>query len=274
MLGKLILDPQDLYYFGLERISRALYSDVLGVALHLGANGVLETQTRIREPNRPSLTFMYATVGSMRVYPRLIGAECGWVDADLEERLGVVRIHLPPARSLIARGRRLFWDPAQLAGVAPETLQSAMEVGLDPSIPSAPAHRIGQRLAAQRTMAGLAGELEAVMTEYFLCRTIRLSVRGDDGKMQRVGEAKAEGRQTRCVQRSLVCSGEEVGRLEVDFECLEDSPLFEALLPWVAMAVESCRRGLDTGTRERPWPRRSRSGATREVGPSLVADGA
>ena len=257
LLGKLVLDPRDLYVLGQERICRALYSEAIGSTACAVSPDLVEVTYRIREPYRPSQPLLYATLGTLRVYPRLIGADCARVDGDLDERCGAFRIHLPPGRSLVARARRAFWDPAQLTGVSPETLCAAMFIGLYESVPTAPAHAIGQRLAAQRTADGLAGEVAAVMAEYFCCKLTRLWLRGAEGDFALAGSDSGKRECAAgwpCAQRSLVFAGEEVGRLEVALQHTEDSPLFEALLPWVAMAVENCRRtsALQSGKSDGP----------------------
>ena len=237
LLGRLRLEPRARYAFAAERIVRFLFRDALGLAVRSPASQVVEIEFGLREPFAPSLPLMHSWVGGWRAMSRLFGFEGAVLEAELEPRRARYRIELPPA---LRQG-----PTARLPSGRRDTgaLDAALELGFDTSELTASAQALGQRLVADRTPEALAGALADALDGHFCCGAFRLWERDGAGEYRlRCGlPADLPIDPVGWSRRELLFAGQEVGRLEVALQHPEESPFFEALLPWIALAIVSSR---------------------------------
>jgi DNA-binding CsgD family transcriptional regulator len=251
LLGRLVLTPRQLYLHASERIGRNTFTIVGGRAEEL-ADGRIHVTGCIPPPHRESLPFSHFSLGVFRAMPLLLDHPPALIAADLAPRRAVYVITPPEPRTLAAQAASMLALPLEqlfgaLRGEAATAgdLLEAIEMAYDDSSALAEARSLGQRLASLRDLDALADELVALMRERFCCRRVALWVVGT-GRAAVVRAVSDDGASAAVVStRPLTLAGHEIGRLEVDIPTLAagaPTPFFDALLPWLALGLESCLR--------------------------------
>jgi DNA-binding CsgD family transcriptional regulator len=259
VIGGLALSPRQLYVHVCERLARSLYRN-LGGRVDPMPDGRIRVEVTIPDGQEDSLPFMHFTMGVFRAFPRLIGLEPALLEADLTPRRGVYLITPPASRSIPDLAGQMLATPlgrifSNLQGEQPTTgdLLEAIELAYDESSMLELAREVGQRLAAHVDVEALSDDLVEVLRTRFCCRHVVLSRVGASTELEVVrsyGDGTASTRST----RPLTLAGREIGRLEVDLPSLtseNSAPFFNALLPWIAVGLDSCRGGPVDPVRDR-----------------------
>jgi DNA-binding CsgD family transcriptional regulator len=253
LFAGLVVSPRLLCWFGALRLAPRLYPP-LGFRMDVLDDGRVRYAYVIPPECRGSLAYGHGSIGMMRAYPCLLGLPEARVDADLSSHRGVFHITLPPSRTLVARVGEALGPSLQ--GRARRRLASGEDGGLDlegaaaavfdTSAAAAEGVRLGQRLMRHRVSEELRDDVAAVLRERLLCEHVALwLLPPGGGDLTPVGPSGIPSGRPRSV-RDLHVGEDLVGRLMVDSPGLTAdiaSPLFEALIPWIAMAVDQCRRG-------------------------------
>lgn len=246
LIGSLFVSPRTLMLQASERVMRRLYHCDLGLRSELCPDGSYRFEYSIPDELRASEPFFHATAGAHRAYPQLIGLPPARVAAEIGPRRAVLRVTLAPSRTRLARTRQLLagplsrWFSASGMGVpepTPADVQDAIEMAFDGAPLAENTERLGQQLARHTELRELAEELQKVLASRLCSSRLRLSFSADDGT-ERASELGGPGAFTTL---PLIIGGELVGELGVDVSCA-GSMFLEALLPWVALGIESCRR--------------------------------
>lgn len=243
LLAGAVINPRRLYLLACERVSRKMYSHI-GVRVEYVGDDSVRVVSAIPKGYRPSLAFHYASLGCMRAYPRLLGLADAVIDAEISPYQGVFLATPPPSRTLgslaMERLRQLL--PTGLLGTGN---QEGPVVALDESEIVESVVPVGQEMAWQ-TEASALGELFLHFMRQRFC------VRHAAMWMNRTASSPAElvcscGEDTlqQRLFRTLLVGGIEVGRVEVDLPTAtagERLPLFEAILPWLALGAANVLR--------------------------------
>jgi DNA-binding CsgD family transcriptional regulator len=244
VLGRVFLTPRQLYLSFVPRMGRALYTNVRSAMVGLDGDRVVwESRTSPGYAFPPF--FGAATRGLLRAYTRLLDLPEARVDGTSSETSMRYVVTLPPPRTFAAAWTRLAapaperppdvddrFDVAEPEGIA-ELLGSR-------SAPPEQVHALGASLPSARSLDALALALFDLLEHHFVVHTASLWTVGDGGRLALAGTTG--GAQVSVLHsRDLVVGGRHVGRLDVDGAALHPRAAtydeFEALLPWVAMAV-------------------------------------
>jgi DNA-binding CsgD family transcriptional regulator len=190
-------------------------------------------------------SFGAATRGLLRSYTRLLDLPEARVEGTSDEVLMRYVVVLPPPRTLASAWKRL----AAPILAAPHDLRSDFDVAgpeeidellLSRPTPAEHVHELGAGLTAATSLEALGAAVLGLLEHHFLAHTAALWFATPDGTLVPAGTMRA----TRCDSvhsRDLVVGGRHVGRLDVDGAVLHPQGAtydeFEALLPWIAMAL-------------------------------------
>jgi len=251
LLGRLILSPRQLYLYGMERISRTHYS-CIGSRVEPLAGGRLRCTSMISPDYVDSLAYHYATIGALRAYPRLLGRPAAIVETEMMPHKGVHIVTLPPGRQAKQAERTasnflsaLFAGPSFPGPLAGDEVARSLAISFDYSSLLETVQALGQQLTAAANLTQLGHLVVAIMQQYFCATHVVLAVTAGQDRFEIVRQQEAESAPSSRCSRVIREGGLVVGRLEADASITEDgsaSPLFDALLPWLASALARCSR--------------------------------
>jgi DNA-binding CsgD family transcriptional regulator len=253
LLGRLILSPRQLYLYGVERISRTHYSCV-GSRVEPIDSSRLRCTFVISPDHVDSLAYQYATIGALRAYPRLLGHPAAIVEAEIMPRKGVFVVTLPPGRrAKRAEHTTKNFLSALLAGPsfnrppASDDAARSLAISFDYSGLVETVQALGQQLAAARNLTEIGNLVVEIMRQHFCATHVVLAVAAGQDGFEIVREQGIECAPSSRCSRVIREGNLVIGRIEADASIMEDgsaSPLFEALLPWIAGALARCSRSL------------------------------
>lgn len=250
-LGALVVSPRRLYLSVAERVARSLYR-VVGCRIGELPDGRIWAETTIPLRYRDSTSFHYASLGTLQVYPRLVGADDARIEAEIGTHRALFVIEPPETHTVTERARQLLRSPLDWirsgtrSGV--EATQEHVLAGLELAYGEGATRELAAALGDQLSKAGSLGEiaeqLSCFLLERFGSGHLVLTARLRDGTW--CEPTVVPGESTALTLRRtlpLTIGDREVGRIEVDVPQLaleEPVPLLAAAMPWIALAVERC----------------------------------
>ncbi len=244
VLGRVFLTPRQFYLGFVPKMGRAVYSNVKSTMVPLDDDRVVWESRTLPGYTFP-LSFGAATRGLLRAYPHLLDLPDARVEGTSSETFMRYVITLPAPRTIAAAWSRLAGrqpetqvDPDNSFDVAsPEELAQFLDTR---AAPPDQVHDFGASLPASQTVDALAGSLTAFLEAHFLIHTFALWTSTPEGGLS-LAAVSRDGRSSAVHSRDLVVGGRHVGRIDVDGAALHPGAAaydeFEALLPWVAMAL-------------------------------------
>ena len=253
LLGRLILSPRQLYLYGVERISRTHYSCV-GSRVEPLDGGRLRCTFVISPDHMDSLAYHYATIGALRAYPRLLGYPDAIVEAEIAPRKGIFIATLPSGRQAkraehTAKSFLSAWLARPSASGSPgsDNVAHNLAISFDYSGLLETIQVLGQQIAAAESLTQLGNLVVEIMQQHFCATYVVLAVTAGEDRFEIVRQQGAECAPSSRCSRVIMDRGLVIGRIEADASIMGDgsaSPLFEALLPWIASALARCSRPL------------------------------
>lgn len=243
VLTEALATPLQIYTYGVEQVLRSLFRH-LGVRVEPLGGGRLRIELGFPAGYQASPGCWRATGAVLGVVPRM------WQQADalVEVTPGLRRavfLVTPPGQLTPSEAEpppMSQWLLGVLDGATssapptPATLSFRLRAVLDASGLAECSHLLGQRLADRLDLPDLAAELCTVLDEQFLARRAALWANphhdGTPVPLWSMGDPSAG----RLEAVPLMEGGAEVGRLDVE-PCVARSPLFRALLPWIAVGL-------------------------------------
>lgn len=253
LVARLLISSRQLLLLGSESMVRRYYQDI-GFRALKEPDGRVRLEFAIPEPMRESLAFGYGCNGALRAYPRLVGEPYALVEAEIAPRRSVFLLNPPESHTVAARATEIFkrWTVMlTTSGDGPEEptadeMMEAISLAFDHSTVADTAHGIGARLSSVTGMEELGGEVVSILAQYFCCHHVMLWMRRVDGSGMDLVLSHGDAGSCRMV-KPLTIADREVGRIEVDLPSNlppeQGPPLFDAILPWVAIAVHHARSG-------------------------------
>jgi DNA-binding CsgD family transcriptional regulator len=244
VLGRVFLTPRQLYLSFVPKMGRALYTNLRSTMIGLEGDQVL-WESRLAPGYAFPPSFGAATRGLLRSYTRLLDLPEARVEGSSSDTLMRYVVTLPPPRTLAAAWNRLS---APLPAGAVEA-DHAFEVAGPEEVadllgsrsrPPEQVHELGAGLPSAPTLDALASALFDILDRHFVVHAASLWIHTPGGQLSLTGAVRGE-RSSVVHSRDLVVGGRAVGRLDVDGAALHPGTSlydeFEALLPWVAMAL-------------------------------------
>lgn len=244
VLSRTFLTPRQFYLGFVPRMGRAFYTNIRSTMVALDDDRVV-WESKVAPGYTFPRSFGAATRGLLRAYTRLLDLPEARVEGTSDGVLMRYVIALPPPRTLASAWKRL----AAPILAAPHDLRADFDVAgpeeiddllLSRPTPSEHVHELGAGLTAAPSLEALGAAVLGLLEHHFLVHTAALWCATRNGTLAPVGATRAD----RCDSlhtRDLVVGGRHVGRLDVDGAVLH--PLgasydeFEALLPWISMAL-------------------------------------
>lgn len=249
IMARLFLDPSQLYLQLATRFARAYYPSMHQVARRLD-DGRIVYEMRLGREHRPfPVSWVYATSGLLRGYPRLLDLPEASVEGTHDGWSATFLVTLPDTRTLRGAWQRLVAPlPLPEPGAEDFDVASPEAVGdVLAAPPEGSMHEEGSRLLVLRDVAAIAAEVLNLLERRFLCGRSALWAATPRGSLALVEQRGAGGCATH--SRTLAIAGKVVGRLDVDGEALPPtSPDYgdlETLLPWISMALARRLEGGD-----------------------------
>jgi DNA-binding CsgD family transcriptional regulator len=255
VLAGLLVSPAQTYAYGIEHVLQSLVRN-LGIRFEALADGRLRLELGFPLGYRVSAACWSAVAAALRVVPRL------WrqPDALVETVAGARRaafLVTPPVPLVVPPRDDLVVSPwlSGLLGGTPPASQAPragepgfqLEIAFDASGAVEVARLLGARLASRVDQADFVAEIETVLRDQFLARRAALwgRPRRDPARapLWSLCDEEVEGP---LHVEPLVLDAVEVGRLEVE-PPVAGSPLFRALLPWIALGLERVARTAAAG---------------------------
>jgi DNA-binding NarL/FixJ family response regulator len=250
VLAGVLASPAQTYAFGVEHVLRSQVRN-LGLRFEVQRDRRLRLELGFPAGYRVSPTCWHAVSGALRVVPRLWREPDAHVEIAASARRAVFIVTLPG--EAISTGRDLAavspWLSGVLGGVGspagpPVPGEAALQVALalDGSGNVECARLLGARLASSADLVELAAELRTVLREQFLARRATLWGPGPAGHAPQRLWSMGNGAPGGELPGEPLRAGEvEVGRLEVE-PVVSGAPLFQALLPWIAVGLDRVTR--------------------------------
>jgi DNA-binding CsgD family transcriptional regulator len=262
-IGSLVLSPRRLFLSVAERVARSLFRVV---ACRVGelADGRVWAETSIPRRYRDSTSFLWASMGALQAYPRLVGGPDASVEAEITSHRGFYVIEPPDSRTIATRAARLLRSPLgwmrqeRTEGIEPSQshVLEAVELAFGGGESLARATALGERLAQAEDLLALAKAFSTFLEESFGSAHLQLWVKGEGDAWHEPILLPAPPRRL-ASRRTLpvMLSGREIARAEVDvpqLELAEPVPLLAAALPWLSVGICRCTNHTSAGTaRER-----------------------
>jgi signal transduction histidine kinase len=214
----------------------------------------LELELNVREGFEPVREFLLVCLGNFQGMPRVLGLPAAWVEMELRGRGALYRVQVPEGGALLARLKRAITYPFTMRALAEdlketnETLQARYEE-LEQARASLWRHadqlstvvKLGQELSAHTDLRGLGDAVAALLQERFGCTALRFWQARHPGEALSV--VREVGAFTAPPDKSsdLQTGGELLGRIEMWGFRAEQAGLFEALVPWISIALNNAR---------------------------------
>jgi DNA-binding CsgD family transcriptional regulator len=211
-----------------ERVLRIAYPTI-GVRAHAIDPSAIFVEIAIPRPSEGGVAFLHTVHGVLRAVPRLVGAPAADVRAEIAPREGRFAVshsaaapcRAPPAASI-------------------EEIEQMLALAFDDACLAAQARGLGEPLASETRFESLVHRLRAVLRERFACTSFVLHARLDGGQSLDFSPGPAFAKGSR---RPLTVSGRDVGFVQTPALGLAQdgaTPLFDFLLPWIALGVDRC----------------------------------
>jgi DNA-binding CsgD family transcriptional regulator len=233
-LAGLFVSPSLLYLHLPPRMVTRMFWN-LGARVDALPDGRIRFELRLPSRYRPTAAFFIGTVGTCEGLAQLVGHAPARVDAELSDHHAIYLVRPPPSRTVAGRIAAVLPRPE----ADPEVLADAVEMGLDSRFVAELAGRMGGELLDAPDAGVVLETLAEQVRERFLSRYLAwVSPEGETRVL--LGDGPAPGAR---LVRELRAGDRFLGRLEVDLRgSTESAPVFEALVPWVALALDRAVR--------------------------------
>jgi DNA-binding CsgD family transcriptional regulator len=237
VIAGLFVAPRLLFLYLPERMASRMFWN-LGTRIDELPDGRIRWEIRIPDRYRSAPSFFVGSVGTAEGLPRLVGHPPAQVDAELSDRHAVYLIRPPSSRTIGGRIARFRAPPV----ADPELLAEALEMGLGHSFLAELSGRLGRTLVEATDEGALLAALAAELRERFLARYLALVSPSGDARVL----VRKEPVPATTAVRELRVGERNLGRLEIDVpEAGEHGALLDALVPWIALALDRVGRRTD-----------------------------